>query len=137
MFFHRIEKSRYVSFVPADKRIKVDKRGTRAGHVYEMLGPNTGQSIAIQPFFVTDDDDVEPRSTFQEEGSKFIYMMSGHVIYRHGERRFALHPGDRAMPPHLDLLEIHTVNYTSIFYMLDRGHRASEPKARHLAPLAS
>lgn len=104
MFFHRIEKSRYVSFVPADKRMKVDKRGTRAGHVYEMLGHNTGQSIAIEPFFVTYDNDAEPHSTFQEEGYKFIYMVSGHIVYRHGERRFPLHPGDSlifdAMAPH-------------------------------------
>ncbi|MEM8786858.1 MAG: XRE family transcriptional regulator [Pseudomonadota bacterium] len=104
MFFHRIEKSRYVSFVPADKRMKVDKRGTRAGHVYEMLGHNTGQSIAIEPFFVTYDNDAEPHWVFQEEGYKFIYMMSGHVIYRHGERHFPLHPGDTlifdAMAPH-------------------------------------
>ena len=38
MFFHRIEKSRYVSFVPAEQRMQVDKRGARAGHIYEMLG---------------------------------------------------------------------------------------------------
>ena len=104
MFFHRIEKSRYVSFVPADKRMKVDKRGTRAGHIFEMLGHNTGQSIAIEPFFVTYDADSEPHSTFQEEGYKFIYMMSGHVIYRHGDRYFPLHSGDTlifdAMAPH-------------------------------------
>ncbi|WP_299658137.1 helix-turn-helix transcriptional regulator [uncultured Tateyamaria sp.] len=104
MFFHRIEKSRYVSFVPADKRMQVDKRGTRAGHLYEMLGHNTGQSIAIEPFFVTYDQDSEPFSTFQEEGYKFIYMVSGHIVYRHGARYFPLHAGDSlifdAMAPH-------------------------------------
>lgn len=104
MFFHRIEKSRYVSFVPADKRMKVDKRGGRAGHLYEMLGHNSGQSLAIEPFFVTYDEESEPFSTFQEEGYKFIYMISGHVIYRHGDRYFPLHAGDSlifdAMAPH-------------------------------------
>lgn len=104
MFFHRIEKSRYVSFVPAEQRMKVDKRGTRAGHLYEMLGHNTGQSIAIEPFFVTYDTEAKAYSTFQEEGYKFIYMMSGHIIYRHGERYFPLKPGDTlifdAMAPH-------------------------------------
>jgi len=112
MFFHRIEKSRYVSFVPAEQRMKVDKRGARAGHLYEMLGHNTGKSIAIEPFFVRYDSEAEPYSTFQEEGYKFIYMMSGHIIYRHGERHFPLKPGDTlifdAMAPHgpLELVEL-------------------------------
>lgn len=112
MFFHRIEKSRYVSFVPAEQRMKVDKRGARAGHLYEMLGHNTGQSIAIEPFFVTYDTEAEAYSTFQEEGYKFIYMMSGHIIYRHGERHFPLKPGDTlifdAMAPHgpTELIEL-------------------------------
>ena len=112
MFFHRIEKSRYVSFVPADKRMKVDKRGTRAGHLYEMLGHNTGQAIAIEPFFVTYDEEAEAYSTFQEEGYKFIYMISGNIVYRHGDRHFPLQPGDSlifdAMAPHgpAELLEL-------------------------------
>ena len=112
MFFHRIEKSRYVSFVPADKRMRVDKRGTRAGHLYEMLGHNTGQAIAIEPFFVTYDEDAQPYATFQEEGYKFVYMLSGRVTYRHGERYFPLEPGDTlifdAMAPHgpAELIEL-------------------------------
>lgn len=104
MFFHRIEKSRYVSFVPADQRMRVDKRGARAGHLYEMLGHNTGQAIAIEPFFVTYDEEAQPYDTFQEEGYKFIYMLAGHIIYRHGERYFPLRAGDSlifdAMAPH-------------------------------------
>ncbi len=104
MFFHRMEKSRYVSFVPADKRMRVDKLGTRAGHIYEMLGHNVGHSIAIEPFLVILEEDAEPHSTFQEEGFKFIFMVSGEVVYRHGDRRFPLKPGDSlifdAMSPH-------------------------------------
>ena len=104
MFFHRIDKSRYVSFVPADKRMTVDRLGTRTGHIYEMLGHNVGHSIAIEPFLVILDEDAEPYSMFQEEGYKFIHMMSGEVIYRHGDRLFPLKPGDSlifdAMSPH-------------------------------------
>ena len=104
MFFHRIEKSRYVSYVPANKRMKVDRLGTRAGHLYEMLGHNVGHSIAIEPFLVVLKKSSEPYSMFQEEGYKFIHMMSGEVIYRHGDRYFPLKPGDSlifdAMSPH-------------------------------------
>lgn len=104
MFFHRIEKSRYVSFVPAEQRMTVDRRGSRAGHIYEMLGHNTGQSIAVEPFLVTYDKDAEPFDTFQEEGFKFVFVLTGKLTYRHGERYFPLQPGDSlifdAMSPH-------------------------------------
>ena len=104
MLFHRIEKARYVSFVPADKRMIVDKLGTRAGHVYELLGQNIGHTIAIEPFITILDENAEPYSTFQEEGFKFVHMLDGEVVYRHGDRRFPLKPGDSliidAMAPH-------------------------------------
>jgi len=104
MFFHRIEKSRYVSFVPADKRMTVDRLGTRAGHIYELLGQNIGHAISIEPFITILDENAEPFSSFQEEGFKFVHMLEGEVVYRHGERRFPLKPGDSliidAMAPH-------------------------------------
>lgn len=104
MFFHRLEKARYVSYVPADKRMTVDKLGTRAGHVYELLGHNIGHAISIEPFITILDENAEPCSTFQEEGFKFVHMLEGEVLYRHGDRRFPLRPGDSliidAMAPH-------------------------------------
>ena len=130
MFFHRIEKSRSVSFVPAEQRMKVDKRGARAGHLHEMLGHNTGQSIAIEPFMVTYDEDAEPHSTFQEEGYKLIYMMDGQVTYRHGERYFPLKAGDTlifdAMAPHdpADLTELPaTLLSIAVSFRFDPGIR--------------
>ena len=130
MFFHRIEKSRYVSFVPADKRMTVDRLGTRAGHIYEMLGHNLGHSIAIEPFLVILEKDAEPYSMFQEEGYKFIHMMSGRVLYRHGDRHFPLQPGDSlvfdAMSPHgpEELLEVPaSILSIGIFSRFDPGLR--------------
>ena len=130
MFFHRIEKSRYVSFVPANKRMKVDRLGTRAGHLYELLGHNVGHSIAIEPFLVILEEDAEPYSMFQEEGYKFVHMMSGEVIYRHGDRHFPLKPGDSlifdAMSPHgpEKLVKLPaTIMSVAIFSRFDPGLR--------------
>ncbi len=130
MFFHRIEKSRYVSFVPARKRLKVDRLGTRAGHLYELLGHNVGHSIAIEPFLVILDEDAEPYAMFQEEGYKFVHMMSGEVIYRHGDRHFPLKPGDSlifdAMSPHgpEELVKLPaTIMSVAIFSRFDPGLR--------------
>ena len=104
MFFYRLEKSRYVSYVPAGKGLAMDKRGSRAGHTYEMLGHNVGHMIGIEPFIVKLDKKSKPYSMFQEEGFKFVYMMTGEIVYRHGDRLFPLKPGDAltfdAMAPH-------------------------------------
>ena len=104
MFFHRIEKARYVSYVPANKRMTVDRLGTRAGHIYELLGQNIGHAISIEPFITVLDENSEPFATFQEEGFKFVHMLEGEVLYRHGDRHFPLKPGDSliidAMAPH-------------------------------------
>jgi len=59
-----------------------------------MLGHSTGQTVNIEPFLVRYKEDAQAFSNFQEEGHKFIFMMSGHIICRHGERYFPLYPGD-------------------------------------------
>lgn len=104
MLFYRLQKSRYVAFVPAGKGLFEDRRGTRAGHIYEMVGHNMGHTLGIEPFIVRLDESSSPYPMFQEEGFKFIHMMKGEVIYRHGERSFPLKPGDSltfdAMAPH-------------------------------------
>lgn len=105
MFFHRMEKSRYVSYVPSTDRLKVDPQGMRVpGHIVEMLGHNVGHSLGIEPFHVTYETGSEPYSTFQEQGYKLVYILSGEVHYRHGPNQFPLKPGDTllfdAMSPH-------------------------------------
>ncbi len=104
MFFHRLQKRPYVSFVPAGKGLKTDRRGTRGNQIYELVGHNIGHTIGIEPFLVTVDDRSEPFPMLQEEGYKFLHMMEGEVVYRVGQRKFPLKPGDSltfdAMAPH-------------------------------------
>ncbi len=35
-----------------------------------------------------------PYTGFRHAGVEFIYMLSGEVIYRHGDRNYHLRPGD-------------------------------------------
>ena len=104
MLFYRLQKSRYVSFVPAGKGLLTDASGTRANHVTEMLGHNIGHAMGIEPFLIQISEASTPYPNFQEEGFKFIHMMEGEIIYRHGDRDFHLKPGDSltfdAMSPH-------------------------------------
>lgn len=103
-FFEDFEERRDCSFVPAGQGVRIDRRGTRAGHVYELLGHSLRSATRIEPFLITIDEGGVPHANFQHPGHEFIYMLSGRVIYRHGDRRYELGPGDAlffdALAPH-------------------------------------
>lgn len=104
MFFQDFEERSDCSFVPAGQGVRIDRRGTKAGHVYELLGHSLRSATKIEPFLITIDEGGEPHATFRHPGHEFIYMLSGRVVYRHGDRRYDLGPGDAlffdALAPH-------------------------------------
>jgi len=104
MLFYRLQKGRYVSFVPAGQGLRVHASGTRANNDTELLSHNLGHSLGIEPFLVRINEDTEPYCLFQEEGFKFVHMLEGEIVYRHGTREFHLRPGDSltfdALSPH-------------------------------------
>jgi transcriptional regulator with XRE-family HTH domain len=104
MFFQDFEDRRDCSYVPAGQGVRIDRRGTRAGHVYELLGHSLRSATKIEPFLITIDEGGAAHDTFQHPGHEFIYMLSGRVTYRHGDRHYDLGPGDAlffdALAPH-------------------------------------
>ncbi len=119
MFFADFEDRRDCSFVPAGQGVQIDRRGTRAGHVYELLGHSLRSAVRIEPFLITIDAGGAPHDSFQHPGHEFIYMLSGRLTYRHGARRYAMGPGDSlffdALAPHgPDLLTELPARYLSI-----------------------
>lgn len=94
MFFQDFEDRRDCSYVPAGQGVRIDRRGTRAGHVYELLGHSLRSATKIEPFLITIDEGGAVHDTFQHPGHEFIYMLSGRVTYRHGDRHYDLAPGD-------------------------------------------
>ena len=121
MFFHRLHKRPSVSFVPAGKGLTTDRSGNRGNQIYELLAHNLHHTMGIEPFMVTMDDKAEPYPMLQEEGFKFLHMLAGEVMYRHGKRTFHLKPGDSltfdAMAPHgADKLLSTTATWLSIAF---------------------
>lgn len=93
-FFSTLEQSRDVSYVPAGTGLEIDRRGTKAGHIYELLGHGVRSPVAVEPYLITLTENSEPFGDFQHEGVEYIYMLEGELVYRHGDRRFAMRPGD-------------------------------------------
>jgi len=93
-FFRKYEEERDASFVKAGRGLNIERRGTRAGHQYQLLGHTVGKQMFVEPYLIslTEESDVFP--LFQHDGVEFIYMLSGEVIYRHGGQTYRLTPGD-------------------------------------------
>ena len=93
-FFSTFEERRDCSFVPAGNGAIIERRGSRVGHEYSLLGHALGGQVAVEPYLITLHDDAAPYPAFQHVGREFIYMLSGEVMYRHGDQSYHLRPGD-------------------------------------------
>lgn len=80
--------------VKAGEGLKIERRGTRAGHQYQLLGHSTHPALAVEPYLITitEESDVFPR--FQHTGLEFLFILEGAVRYRHGDSFYDLEEGD-------------------------------------------
>lgn len=93
-FFRLYDEERDATFVQAGEGLKIERRGTRAGHQYQLLGHTVGKNISIEPYMITLTEESEVFPVFQHSGMEFIYMIEGEVGYRHGNKTYHLTPGD-------------------------------------------
>lgn len=92
--FASFEERQDCSYVPAGQGLTIERRGTKAGHVYQLLGHSLRGEVAIEPYLITLRDGATPHTSFQHGGVEFIYMLEGDVDYRHGTRSYHLTAGD-------------------------------------------
>ena len=92
--FTDAEERRDCSFVKTGQGARIERRGTKAGHLYDLLGHSLDGEIGVEPYLITLSEHAEPYTQFRHAGVEFIYMLSGKVNYRHGDRSYAMEPGD-------------------------------------------
>ncbi len=92
--FRSFEEVRDATFVKAGEGLKIERRGTRAGHQYQLLGHSRSRPLAVEPYLVTLTAASDVFPVFQHEGIEFLYMLEGEVGYRHGDKVYVLRPGD-------------------------------------------
>ena len=93
-FFTRYDEKREASYVRAGEGLTIDRRGSRSGHVYQLLGASLRSKVTLEPYLITLSADSDAYPIFQHPGLEFLYMLEGCVVYRHGDRNFRLEPGD-------------------------------------------
>lgn len=117
--FASFEEKRDCSFVPAGQGVHIERRGTKVGHQYELLGHALGGEVAVEPYLITLSEEAVPYIGFRHAGVEFIHMLSGEVVYRHGDRNYHLRPGDSllfdsAAPHGPEELLVRPMTYLSI-----------------------
>lgn len=93
-FFKSFEEIRDATFVKSGQGLTIDRRGTRAGHQYQLLGHSTHGPVMVEPYLITLTYETDVFPTFQHAGMEFLFMLEGNVVYRHGDKTYDLHPGD-------------------------------------------
>ncbi|MFO1038570.1 MAG: XRE family transcriptional regulator [Geminicoccaceae bacterium] len=93
-FFKSYDDTRSATFVKAGQGLAIERRGTRAGHQYQLLGHVPSGPLMVEPYLVTLTAESDVFPVFQHAGIEFIYVLEGEVGYRHGARTWLLGPGD-------------------------------------------
>ena len=58
--FSAFEESRDCSYVKRGQGVVIERRGTKVGHVYELLGAGIRGEIVLEPYLITLEEDAEP-----------------------------------------------------------------------------
>ncbi|MCV2867576.1 helix-turn-helix domain-containing protein [Defluviimonas sp. WL0002] len=95
-FFRGYEERREVQHVKAGEHVEIERRGTRAGHQYNLLGHigSNSSGVVVEPYLITLTEQSDTFPAFQHDGIELLYMLEGEVTYRHGDQLFNMTPGD-------------------------------------------
>jgi transcriptional regulator with XRE-family HTH domain len=92
--FRGLSEERDAVFVKAGSGPEIVRKGTRAGHTYELLGSLRGPYKRVEPLLVKLDDETEVFPLFQHSGIEVLYMLSGVMEYGYGRQRYKMERGD-------------------------------------------
>jgi transcriptional regulator with XRE-family HTH domain len=92
--FKSFEETRDATFVKSGQGLTIERRGTRAGHQYQLLGHSPHGPVMVEPYLITLTHETDVFPTFQHPGLEFLFMLEGNVVYRHGDQTYDMHPGD-------------------------------------------
>lgn len=92
--FRRFEEQRDATFVKSGNGLAIERRGTRAGHQYQLLGHSVNKSISVEPYLITLTEESDVFPLFQHAGLEFLYILEGSVNYRHGNHLYKMEAGD-------------------------------------------
>lgn len=95
-FFSRFEQEHEAVYVAAGQGIEIERRGSRAGHQYQLLGHSSriGENVMVEPYLITLTEETDLFPDFQHTGVEFIYLIEGEMTYHHDGKDYDMKSGD-------------------------------------------
>jgi transcriptional regulator with XRE-family HTH domain len=92
--FRGLAEERDAVFVKAGSGPEIIRKGTRAGHTYELLGTLRGPYKRVEPLLVSLVESTEVFPLFQHAGVELLYMLEGIMEYSYGREHYRMEKGD-------------------------------------------
>jgi transcriptional regulator with XRE-family HTH domain len=92
--FRGLAEERDAVFVKAGSGPEIKRKGSRAGHTYELLGTLRGPHKRVEPLLVSLTERTEVFPLFQHAGIEILYMLEGVFEYSYGRERYRMEKGD-------------------------------------------
>ena len=93
-FFSKYEEQRDCSFVQAGRGVTIERRGTKAGHQYQLLGHSISGEVVVEPYLITLTEEAKPYTLFRARRCRVHLYAHGEVLYRHADKAYPMAPGD-------------------------------------------
>jgi ribosome-binding protein aMBF1 (putative translation factor) len=92
--FRGLAEERDAVFVKAGTGPEIVRKGTRAGHTYQLLGTLRGPYKRVEPLLVSLAESTEVFPLFQHPGVEMLYMLEGIMDYSYGREHYRMEKGD-------------------------------------------
>jgi transcriptional regulator with XRE-family HTH domain len=92
--FRGVDVEREAVFIPSGHGAQIVRRGSRHGHLYELLGPLRGPHQRMEAVVVTLTEASEVFPLFQHPGTELLYVLGGAMVYGHGGASYTMRVGD-------------------------------------------
>ncbi len=84
----------FAQLIKQSMQMEVVRTGTKHGHSYKLLSYERGPKKTFEPFLIEMGQNSEGYPRFAHPGTEFIYMLSGRMDYRFGDKTYLIEPGD-------------------------------------------
>jgi DNA-binding XRE family transcriptional regulator len=92
--FRGLAEERDAVFVKSGTGPEIVRKGTRAGHTYQLLGTLRGPYKRVEPLLVSLVESTEVFPLFQHAGVEMLYMLEGIMEYSYGREHYRMEKGD-------------------------------------------
>ncbi|HVX99466.1 MAG TPA: XRE family transcriptional regulator [Pseudorhodoplanes sp.] len=92
--FREFDEVADATFVRAGEGTRVHRSGLSLSHEYFVLGQTTAGGIAVEPYLMSYTKQSKVVPFLHRDGTQFIYVLEGMMIYRHGQKTYQMSKGD-------------------------------------------